>query len=126
MISQVLWTLIAIQIALGAFDTIYHHELTERLPWRASQRHELQLHAVRNLIYAVLFVAIGWSEPHGYLAMLAIVVLAIEVVITLMDFVEEDLTRRLPARVWKPRAKTGCTVATMRGSGCASVGVGVR
>jgi uncharacterized protein (TIGR01777 family) len=97
MISHILWTLIAIQIALGAFDTIYHHEFTERLPWRVSQRHELQLHAVRNLIYAVLFIAIGWSEPHGYLAMLAIVVLTVEVVITLMDFVEEDLTRRLPA-----------------------------
>jgi uncharacterized protein (TIGR01777 family) len=97
MTSQILWTLIAIQIALGAFDTLYHHELTERLPWRTSQRHELMLHAVRNLIYAVLFLGVGWSEPRGYLAMLAIAVLAVEVVITLMDFVEEDLTRRLPA-----------------------------
>ena len=33
MTSTLLWTLIAIQIAMAAFDTIYHHELTERLAW---------------------------------------------------------------------------------------------
>ena len=51
--TTMLWTLIAIQIAMAAFDTIYHHELTERLAWRPSQRHELKLHAARSLIYAV-------------------------------------------------------------------------
>src|SRR6185369_13815803 len=50
MISTLLWTLIAVQIALGAFDTLYHHELTERLAWRGSQRRELKLHGVRNLL----------------------------------------------------------------------------
>ena len=34
MTSTLLWTLIAIQIAMAAFDTIYHHELTERLERR--------------------------------------------------------------------------------------------
>ncbi len=52
MISELLWILVAIQIAMGAFDTLYHHELTERLAWRPSQRRELQLHAVRNWLYA--------------------------------------------------------------------------
>ena len=47
--TTLLWTLIAIQIAMAAFDTIYHHELTERLAWRPSQRHELELHAARSL-----------------------------------------------------------------------------
>ena len=32
--TTLLWTLIAIQIAMAPFDTIYHHELTERLAWR--------------------------------------------------------------------------------------------
>jgi uncharacterized protein len=41
MTSSLLWSLIAIQIAMGAFDTFYHHEMTERLAWRPSQRHEL-------------------------------------------------------------------------------------
>ncbi len=36
--TPLLWTLVAIQVAMGAFDTVYHHELTERLAWRPSQR----------------------------------------------------------------------------------------
>jgi uncharacterized protein (TIGR01777 family) len=97
MTSPILWTLIAVQIALGAFDTIYHHEFTERLAWRASQQRELMLHAVRNLLYAALFATLGFAQVHGAFAALVIAVLAGEVVITLTDFVEEDLTRRLPA-----------------------------
>ena len=37
--TSLLWTLIAIQIVMGVFDTFYHHELTERLAWRPSQRY---------------------------------------------------------------------------------------
>lgn len=97
MISQTLWILIAIQIAMGAFDTLYHHEMTERLAWRPSQRNELLLHGVRNLIYAALFLTLGWAEPHGVWAVIVIILLIVEVVITLMDFVEEDMSRKLPA-----------------------------
>ena len=92
-----LWTLIAIQIAMASFDTIYHHELTERLAWRPSQRHELTLHAARSLIYAALFLVLGFLEPHGVLAMLVIAALAVEVFVTLADFIEEDMSRKLPA-----------------------------
>jgi uncharacterized protein len=95
--STLLWVLLTVQIALGAFDTLWHHEFTERLAWRQSQLGELRLHGVRNLIYAGLFLTIGWTAPSGALALMAIVVLAIEVLITLKDFVEEDQTRRLPA-----------------------------
>ena len=94
--TPLLWTLVAIQIAMGAFDTFYHHEFTERLAWRPSQRHELQLHSVRNMLYALLFLVLGWLEVHGILAIAILAVLAVEVVITLMDFVEEDLSRKLP------------------------------
>lgn len=95
--TPLLWSLIAVQIVMGAFDTFYHHELTERLAWRPSQQYELKLHAVRNLLYALLFLVLGWLEVHGVLAMLVMAVLAVEVVITLMDFVEEDMSRKLPA-----------------------------
>jgi hypothetical protein len=95
--TPLLWTLIGIQVAMGAFDTLYHHELTERLAWRVSQRHELQLHSIRNFFYALLFLVLGWLEVHGLLAVIVIVVLAAEIVITLMDFVEEDVSRKLPA-----------------------------
>ena len=92
-----LWTLIAIQIAMGAFDTLYHHELTERLAWRPSQRYELLLHSIRDFFYAALFLVLGWLEVFGLLAIMVIAVLVAEIVITLMDFVEEDLSRKLPA-----------------------------
>ena len=52
---------------------------------------------MRNLIYAGLFLIFGWFEVHGFWAVLAIAVLAAEVVVPLMDFVEEDLSRKLPA-----------------------------
>ena len=51
--TPLLWTLIAIQIAMGVFDTFYHHEFTERLAWRPSQRYELKLHGLRNMLYAL-------------------------------------------------------------------------
>ncbi len=95
--STVLWTLITIQIAMGGFDTFYHHEMTERLAWRASQRYELVLHGIRNLFYAVLFALFGWTQMHGIWAMIVIGLLLAEAVITLMDFVEEDRSRALPA-----------------------------
>jgi len=96
-IPLALWPLITLQILMGAFDTLYHHEMTERLAWRPSQRRELQLHGIRNLLYAALFLVLGWREPRGLFAMLVVAVLALEVIVTLADFVEEDLTRKLPA-----------------------------
>ncbi len=97
MTSTLLWALVAVQVGMGAFDTLYHHEMTERLAWRPSQRRELWLHAVRNMLYAALFVTLGWSEPHGLIAVAVIVLLIAEVLVTLADFVEEDVSRRLPA-----------------------------
>jgi uncharacterized protein len=94
--SSLLWSLIGLQIAMGAFDTLYHHELTERLAWRPSQQRELRLHGVRNLLYAALFIVLGWFEVHGIWAWLLIAVLVVELVITLIDFVEEDMSRKLP------------------------------
>ena len=75
--TPLLWTLVAIQIAMGAFDTFYHHEFTERLAWRPSQRRELQLHSVRNTLYALLFLVLGWLEVHGVLAIAVLVVLVV-------------------------------------------------
>jgi len=97
MTSQLLWALILVQILMGAFDALYHHELTERLPWRATQERELALHAVRNVLYAAVFALIGWFETHGARADVLIAILVVEVIITLWDFVEEDLSRALPA-----------------------------
>jgi uncharacterized protein (TIGR01777 family) len=94
--SPLLWSLIALQFAFGAFDTLYHHEFTERLPWRASQKVELKLHGVRNLFYGVNFLMLGFTQPMGAFAFSLIAALGLEILITLWDFVEEDRSRRLP------------------------------
>ena len=94
--DPILWSLIAIQVAMGAFDTLVHHEGTERLAWRPSQRRELQLHGVRNAFYALIFLAFAWIEPHGVWSMILGGILIVEILITLWDFVEEDMTRKLP------------------------------
>lgn len=95
--TTTLWSFVLVQMLLGLTDTLFHHEGTERLAWRPSQRRELQLHGSRNLLYAVLFAALGWFEPKGVLATALIILLAVELFITLWDFVEEDRTRKLPA-----------------------------
>ncbi|WP_339106844.1 hypothetical protein [Roseovarius rhodophyticola] len=94
--NPILWTLISIQVVMGAFDTLLHHEGSERLAWRASQKTELRLHGVRNFFYAVIFLCFAWLEPHGAFAIALTLILAVEVMITLWDFVEEDMTRKLP------------------------------
>ena len=55
------------------------------------------LHGVRNLLYALLFAALGFAEPGGALALAFLGLLVAELVITLWDFVEEDRSRLLPA-----------------------------
>ena len=97
MTNPVFIALLLLQIALGGFDTLYHHELTQRLAWKPGQATELRLHGVRNLIYGLLFLGLGWTEPHGIAAVVLIAALAIETGITLWDFVEEDRVRALPA-----------------------------
>lgn len=97
MIDPVLWALLVAQVLMGAFDTIWHHELTERLAWRPAQATELKLHGIRNILYAALFLMLGLSEPAGAWIIILFFILSVEMGITLWDFVEEDRTRALPA-----------------------------
>lgn len=94
--NPILWTLISVQVFMGAFDTLVHHEGTERLAWRPSQKQELRLHGVRNFFYMMIFLCFAWFEPHGVFTMILASILTVEVLITLWDFVEEDMTRKLP------------------------------
>jgi hypothetical protein len=89
--------LMAVQGCLGAFDTLYHHELTEALPGRASARLELSIHAIRSSIYAALFIGLSAWQFHGLWALILLLVFTVEIVLTLWDFVVEDRTRLLPA-----------------------------
>jgi uncharacterized protein (TIGR01777 family) len=89
--------LMAVQGIIGAFDTLYHHELTETLPQRATARRELSIHAIRALIYSVLFIGLSAWQWHGGWALVLFVLFGVEIILTLWDFVIEDKTRLLPA-----------------------------
>jgi hypothetical protein len=89
--------LLAAQGALGAADNLWHHEIKVGLPRMASAQRELWLHAVRSALYAPVFLALAWITLGGWLAWLLVVLLAIELLVTLNDFLEEDRTRALPA-----------------------------
>lgn len=88
--------LLACQGILGAIDTLWHHEATARLTSSPTARQELVLHGLREAIYAVIFLTLPWLRWEGWLAGVLALLLAIEIVITLQDFLLEDRTRRLP------------------------------
>ena len=93
---SLLMTLLVTQLVLGAIDEIGHHEIAERLPQKRAARVELALHSAREVAYALLFAALAWRAWHGAWVAAIVALLAIEVAITLADFLVEDRTRRLP------------------------------
>jgi uncharacterized protein (TIGR01777 family) len=94
---SVAFTLLTIQALLGGTDNLWHHEITAKLPARRAAATELALHAIRELLYACLFLGLAWFRWQGLWAALIAAVLVCEIIITLADFVIEDRTRRLPA-----------------------------
>lgn len=88
--------LLVAQGVMGAFDTIYHHELRAALPKQLSAVFELRIHAVRALLYGVVFAGLAWFVWGGAWVLLLVVIIAIEVCLTLWDFLVEDQTRLLP------------------------------
>jgi hypothetical protein len=91
--EAVLW-LLALQGALGAFDTLYYHELRAQLPAGGRQtRDELRLHAARDFVYAAIFGTLpAWAWHGAWAALLAALIVA-EIAITLFDFAIEDRVR---------------------------------
>ncbi len=87
--------LLAIQGVIGAFDTLYFHEWRARLPSGGlSTRPELRLHALRSLIYAIIFGSLPWLAWQGMWTLVLAALLIAEIVITLADFVVEDRVRK--------------------------------
>ncbi|MFK3648828.1 TIGR01777 family oxidoreductase [Lysobacter enzymogenes] len=89
-------TLLLLQIAMGALDTIAHHEVMEKLANRRSAALELKLHAARGFVYGFLFLVFAWIRPQGLWLAAVWALVLVEVAITLWDFVVEDATRLLP------------------------------
>ncbi len=95
--SAAFW-LLALQGVLGGFDNVWNHEWRAHLPSSPRARRELRLHAMRGLIYGPVFLAFAWVALHGLYTVALLSILAVELLITLMDFVEEDRSRVLGAQ----------------------------
>jgi hypothetical protein len=87
-----LWLLV-VHGSLGAFDTLYFHEWKARLPGRPEMHVELGLHAVRSIIYGIVFCTLPYVAWRGRPAGMLTLLLAVEAVITFADFVVEDRVR---------------------------------
>lgn len=93
---QWLPALLVLQGLLGAFDTLYNHELVVKLAQRAEARSELALHSGREALYALLFVGFAWFAWLGAAAAVIALLLVAEVCITLADERVENRIRVLP------------------------------
>lgn len=113
--TTALW-LLALQGAIGAFDTLYYHEWRARLPAFKGARPELRLHAVRALIYGVVFATLPRFEWRGAWAYVLAALLAAEVVITLRDFVVEDDVRAPLGGVFAGERVTHALMAIIYGA----------
>ena len=88
--------LLVAQGLMGGVDTLVNHEIIERLPHRPSARREIGLHAVRESIYATLFIGLAWFQWHGAAALAIGGLLAAELLVTASDELVENRTRVLP------------------------------
>lgn len=87
-------SLLLVNAALGAWDTLWYHEIRTKLASRIDRTGtELRLHAARDAVYAVLYGGLAWWRPSGLVVAIVVVLLGAEIVITLADFVVEDRDR---------------------------------
>jgi len=91
------FSLLTVQSLLGLVDSLWNHEIGQRLALRRAARVELALHATRAFAYTFVFLALAWREWHGAWAVLIAAVLLLDAAVTAADFVVEDRTRRLTA-----------------------------
>jgi len=87
--------LLLVQAALGALDTFVSHEWREHLPRQPWAARELALHALRSTLFAALFAGLAWFDWHGAWGWVVLAVMVVEYVVTTVDSVVEDRTRRL-------------------------------
>ncbi len=92
--TTVLYLLVIVAI-LGAADTLYFHEWRAKLPGLGkAARDELQLHAYRDFVYAILFGTLPWIAWQGLWAAVLTALLITETVLAMWDFVVEDWIRK--------------------------------
>jgi hypothetical protein len=109
--------LLALQGAIGAFDTLYYHEWKARLPARGRQAApELALHAARDLFYAVLFGTLPFVAWHGNWVLVLAAVIVAEIVLTLWDFVVEIAVRKSLGDVYAGERVTHAVMGILYGA----------
>ncbi len=92
---KIVLVLLTAQALLGAFDTLYFHEWRARLVARVpTTTDELRLHAVRDFVYAVLFATLPVLAWQGAWTFVLVVLLVLEIVVTMGDFIVEERVRR--------------------------------
>lgn len=89
-------TILVIHGFLGAIDTVWNHEWKARLPTTPEAIEEQRIHAVRGSLLTFFFGGLAFFEWHGAWAWLLSGIILAEIILTLVDFVVEDRTRRLP------------------------------
>lgn len=89
-------SLLMVNAVLGAWDTLWYHEYRARLTAKLfSTRPELRLHVARDVVYVGLYGFFAMHRPAGLVVLVVIVAIAMEVAITLCDFVVEDRDRHI-------------------------------
>jgi hypothetical protein len=96
MLESLLPWFLLVQAVVGGSDTLFNHEIVARLPKRPELRREVALHAVRETIYASLFIGLALFRWEGALAWVPAGLLAAEVVVTGTDELVENRSRKLP------------------------------
>lgn len=96
MTASLLPVFLLVQGIIGAIDTLFNHELLERLPQRPAAHAEVGLHVLREAIYGTLFGGLAWFAWQGALAWLIALLLAAEVAVTVTDEFIENQIRVLP------------------------------
>lgn len=81
---------------IGGVDVVLNHELIARIPAQPNAGPEQRLHSARELVFALLFLALAWFEWHGLAALAIAALLLAELLISTRDTVLEFDTRLLP------------------------------
>jgi hypothetical protein len=109
--------LLAIQGAIGAFDTIYYHEWRAQLPARGKAAcSELFIHAIRAFLYAALFGSLPWIAWHGNFVLVLAGIIIAEIVLTMTDFVVEIRVRKPLGDVFAGERITHAVMAIIYGA----------
>lgn len=91
---EIALAIMIVQGLLGAFDTLYYHEIVCRLPvYGPKVGGELRLHATRDFVYGTLFLTLPFVTWQGWLSLILVFLIGFEIAITIWDFNIEAVER---------------------------------